>query len=276
VAGGTGRLAAALVPLLQARGEPVRVLSRNPQATVAPGCELAMGDVREPGDLRDAMAGVTAVVSAMHGFTGGRGAGPEEVDHLGNVHLVDAAAAAGVKRLVLVSVFDARADNPMPLHRAKHAAETYLRSSGLDWTIVRPTAFLETWLMVVGNKTASGGPALVFGRARNPINFVSVRDVAAVVDRALPDPESHGRTLDVVGPENLTMSQLASALGATRIRRIPRPALRVMSVAARPFAPAFARQARTAVVMDTADMTASSPTGSGPHRRLQDVLADRR
>ena len=85
------------------------------------------------------------------------------------------------------------------------------------------------------------------------------------------------RTVDVIGPENLTFRHIAEQLVATsanagRIVHLPLSALRLLSIVAKPVAPAFARQAQAAVVMNTTDMTATSdidppplnPTGPGP------------
>jgi hypothetical protein len=109
--------------------------------------------------------------------------------------------------------------------------------------VLRPSAYLETWAAVIGTKLAAGGPALVFGHGTNPINFISVRDVAAIAERAITDPTLKGQTIDLPGPDNLTMNQFAELLAATHLRRIPRPLLRAMSVTAAPLAPALARQA---------------------------------
>ena len=72
-----------------------------------------------------------------------------------------------------MSVVGASADSPMELFRCKHAAEAHLRGSGVAWTIVRATAFVELWIDILGS-TATPGRPVVFGRGDNPINFVSV------------------------------------------------------------------------------------------------------
>jgi NADH dehydrogenase len=258
VAGGTGTLGREIVGRLTAAGGQVRVLTRDAAHVARPGVEIEIGDVRDPQTLAVAMRGVSAVISGAHGFLGGRGAGPEEVDHQGNWHLVRAAVDAGVGHFVLLSVLNARPDHPMSLHRAKYAAEQALHASALSWTVLRPASYVETWIDVVGGKVASGGPALVFGRADNPINFVSVQDVANLAERALTDPALRCQTIDVPGADNLTMEQLAWHLGASRIRHIPRGALRVLSTLLLPWAPAFARKTRAALVMDTTDMTSDA------------------
>lgn len=268
VAGGTGTLGRETVARLTAAGREVRVLTRDAAHVAAPGVDVAIGDVRDPYTLAAVAKGTSAVISAVHGFLGGRGAGPEEVDHQGNRNLVRAAADAGVEHFVLLSVLGARPDHPMSLHRAKHAAEQHLHSSTMSWTVLRPSAYVETWIQIVGGKLGSGGPALVLGRAENPINFVSVQDVASLVLKALTDPSLRGQTVEVPGPSNLTMEQLALDLGAPRIRHIPRGALRLLSATLRPLAPAFARQTQAALVMDTTDMTADP---SALHQRFPDV-----
>jgi uncharacterized protein YbjT (DUF2867 family) len=258
VAGGTGTLGREIVARLTAAGREVRVLTRGAAQGAGPDVEFAIGDVRDPSTLAAAVQGASAVISAVHGFLGGRGAGPEEVDHHGNRNLVEAAVNAGVEHLVLLSVLNAGPDHPMSLHRAKYAAEQSIRAQELSWTVLRPSSYVETWLDIVGARLASGGPALVFGRADNPINFVSVQDVAALAQRAVTDPALRGQVIDVPGPDNLTMEQLAWHLGAGKVRHIPRGALRVLSTVLPPWAPAFARQTRAALVMDSTDMAADA------------------
>lgn len=279
IAGGTGRLGRLLVERID---EPVRVLSRSPTADSA--AQVSIGDLRDVSSLTRAVQGCRAVVSAAHGFVGGRGAGPEAVDRDGNAHLIGAASAAGVEHFLLLSVHDARPDHPMSLHRMKYAAEQVLAGSGMRSTILRPSAYYETWTQILGAKVGSGGPAMVFGRGNNPISFVSVRNVADAVTSSLADPAARGETIDVVGPENLTMTQVAEALARSagapgRVKHVPFPVLRAASVLARPVAPAFARMAAGAVAMDTVPMAADSAATAQRFpeigwRTLADVLND--
>jgi len=199
------------------------------------------------------------VISAVHGLVGPGKPSPEAIDRDANRALIQAAAAAGVQHLVLVSVHGAAPDHPMSLHRAKYSAEQALQASGVAWTIVRPAAYLETWLAIIGAKLADHGQALVFGPGRNPINFVAAGDVAAVVDLAVHDRSLRGQLLEVAGPEHLTFTQLAERLITAsgkpgRTRHLPLPMLRAMSVLARPVSPVFARQAQAAVLINTTDM----------------------
>lgn len=259
VVGATGTLGPLLIPLLLQRDEPVRVVTRDPAAAIGKvsGAEVVGADATRQDDARRAVAGARVVVSAMSGFAT---AGVRAVDAEGNRVLAAAAAHAGVEQLVLLSVIDAAADHPIPLFRAKAAAEAAVRASGVSWTIVRPSAYLETWLGLVGGPLVANGKTVVFGRGRNPINFVSAADVARVVDLAIGDPTRRGKVLEVPGPENLTLEELLETVRVAsgrsgRVSHAPRAMMRLLSIALRPIAPMRADQMATALVMDTRDMT---------------------
>jgi NADH dehydrogenase len=247
VAGGTGRLGTIVVPNLVGAGHDVRVFCRDPgrgSHRPGPGLDIVRGDVRDPISIEAAMDGVTTVVSAVQGFAGRGRVTPESVDRDGNANLVDAARRAGAD-VVLMSVVGAAPDSPMELFRAKYAAEEHLRDSGTPWTIVRATAFLELWAEILGR-------APVLGRGDNPINFVAVRDVAAVVERAVERKDLRGEVVEVGGPGNVTLNELAALVQEVRgthrkTRHIPRWLLRVLAYGA--------RQPRAALTMDTIDMT---------------------
>jgi uncharacterized protein YbjT (DUF2867 family) len=262
VAGGTGNLGRRVVGLLRSGGTQVRVLSRDVAraSRLGDGVDVVAGDVRDRASLPQALEGITTVVSAVHGFAGPGGVTPDSVDRLGNANLVAAAVAAGVQNFILVSIAGATADSPMELFRAKHDAETGLRGSPLAWTIIRPTAYTETWAMVMGEMLKSSGRVVVFGRGENPINFVSVTDVAHLILHAVGDAALRGRAIDVGGPDNMTFNQFAGALlrvtgKAGSIRHVPRRMLSAMLVVMRRLNPGLARKLEASLVMDTRDMT---------------------
>jgi NADH dehydrogenase len=238
------------------------VLTRAPERArhlSGPNVEIYQGDVRNAADVAGAVRGCTTVVSAMHGFAGPGGISPSSVDRDGNLRLIDAARNSGAA-FVLTSIVGASAESPMELFRAKYVAEEHLRKTYDAWTIVRATAFVETWAMIMGNVLRSKGHALVFGRGDNPINFVSAEDVAALLELAVTHPDLRGRVIELGGPDDVTFNQFAAELGRVAqidgpVRHIPRPMLRAMAFLMRPFKPQFARQAHAAVVMDTEGMT---------------------
>jgi uncharacterized protein YbjT (DUF2867 family) len=262
IAGGTGRLGTLVVRRLIEQDLDVRVLTRDRTRgahLASDHVELVTGDVRDRRSLDRATAGVDIVVSAVHGFVGRRGSSPATIDRDGNANLIDATRAAGAD-FVLMSTVGAAAESPMELFRMKHAAEQHAAASGVRTTVVRATAFLELWIELLEHTASRSGRPLVFGDGDNPINFVSVSDVAAVVELAITDPTTRGQTLEIGGPDNLTFNDLAHAVqtaaGRTRAaRHVPRPMLHLAAGTVGRVKPEVGRQTRAALVMDRLDLT---------------------
>ena len=159
VAGGTGRLGTLVVRQLSEAGLRVRVLTRDPRRAEhlnAAHVEVVTGDVRDRRSLASAFAGVDSVVSAVQGFAGKGGVSPSSIDRDGNINLIEAARDAGAD-MVLVSVIGAAANSPMELFRMKYAAEQRLKGSGVPFTIVRASAFLELWIELMQDTAKRSG-----------------------------------------------------------------------------------------------------------------------
>ncbi len=263
VAGGTGRLGTQIVGLLTARGFQVRVMTRDPaRAAHLQGLsvEVVQGDVRDQHAVQQAMAGVRTVISAVHGFVGTNGSTPRTVDHQGNSNLIQAAQVNGVERFILISIQGAASDHPLELFRMKYLAEQELQASRLSWTIIRPTAYMETWAAIIGEPLLKTGKTKIFGRGDNPINFVSVYDIARFVELAVTDPAMQGAIVEVGGPENASMRQVVQTFETLSGKRgtvsaIPLPVMRLMSVLMRLVKPGIASQIQAGVVMDTRKMS---------------------
>ncbi|WP_345761200.1 SDR family oxidoreductase [Diaminobutyricibacter sp. McL0608] len=262
VIGASGTLGRILVPELLARGEQVRVLTRDRSRIAEDRVEVVVGDVRDIAAVEEAMRGCEVVVLAAHGFVGPRGISPETIDRDANIAAIGRAAAAGVRHIVLVSAYGAGPQHPMSLHRAKFAAERALSASAVSWTIIRPAPFLETWTGIIGAHVDDRHQALVFGSGTNPIDFVRAAAVADAIAEAVSEHPRRNRELDVTPRLARTFTEIAEEAVArastpARIRHVPLGMLRLLSHAAKPFSPSFARQAHAAVVMNTTDMTVS-------------------
>ncbi len=257
IAGGTGCLGSVVTNTLHHRGLPVRVLSRGVAphpGTVPSEVDVVRADVRDPASLIKPMQGVDLVISAVQGFMGPGGVTPQSVDRDGNAHLIEAAERVGAG-IVMVSVIGASPESPMELMRAKFTAEQRLRSSRSAWTIVRPEAYAETWAQLIERTAGRSRRPLVFGRGDNPIAWVSVADVAALVERAVVDDTLRGRVLEICGPEPVTLTRLAEMVMAQhgwngRPRHVPRPVLHAMAITVGLLKPEMALQARAALAMD--------------------------
>jgi uncharacterized protein YbjT (DUF2867 family) len=276
--GGTGTLGRELVPLLAHGGLPIRVISRHGRpANRGPwpaNVDELTGDVRQRAVLDAALEGVDTVVSAIAGFGGRDALGSRAVDRDGNIALIEAARRAGVTTFVMLSIHDAGPRHPMQLFRDKWAAEEALRASGLPWTVIRPTAYLETWLGLVGGPLVETGRTRIFGTGRNPINFVSVLDVARFVQLAIADSSLRQTAIEVPGMDNLTLDQLA-ALAETASGRsgrkdhVPRPMMRAVRLGTLVFKPTLSALVDAALVMDTTDMTVDGPAVRAAHPSIQ-------
>jgi uncharacterized protein YbjT (DUF2867 family) len=268
IAGGTGRLGTQIVKLLTLRGLKVRILTRNPErAKQILGNELVeivVGDVRDFDSVKRAVAGTETVISAISGFGPmGRGCNPKTVDLNGNSNLIRAAKTSDVKHFILISIMNASPDHPLELFRMKYLAEQELKSSGLDWTIIRPSISLETWASLIGEPLLKTGKTRIFGRGENPINFVSGYDVARFVEYSVVNPGMRRTQVDVGGPENLTLMQIAETFEALARKagtksHVPLRMMHLLSLVARPFNPTLARMIQAAIYMDNRDMTFDS------------------
>lgn len=271
IVGASGRLGGVVVRHLLAQGKSLRIMTRNPLGLAhlqQQGVEIVSGDLRDRASLASACQGVEQVLAAAHALDGKGDNNPRTVDDMGNRHLIDAAKAAGVKHFIFVSVQGASPDSLLEFVRIKYRTEEYLRASGLSFTILRPGAYMELWAQLIGQPIREQGKTTIFGRGNNPINFVSVQDVARFVNIALDDPRARDAVIEVGGPENLTMNLVAEIFERAsgrqaKKRHIPLPMLRVMSLLMRPLNPAMSRLIRNGIYMDTANLRSDTAGTAG-------------
>ena len=216
--------------------------------------ETVVGDVRDLVAVERAMAGVSLVVSAVQGFAGPGRVSPASVDRDGNIVLVGAARRHGAD-VVLLSAAGAAPDASWELCRMKFAAEQAAWASGCPTTVIRPAAFVQTWLQVLRDSAGRSRRPKVLGRGDNPIPWVDVREVAALVACVVEDPALRGRTLDIAGPELLTLDALARSMMAGlgwdgAPQHVPRPLVRTAAWTVGLLAPQVRRICLGALAMD--------------------------
>jgi uncharacterized protein YbjT (DUF2867 family) len=256
VVGGSGRLGRLVVEDLSA-GHEVRVLAPHATASTRslPGSALLRdGDVRDPATVTAAAQGVSCIVVASHGVESRERDGLQSVDELGSRAVVSAAQQVGCS-IVLVSIVGAAPDATLPLARTKWVAEQVVRESGVPWTIVRGAAFAQTWAMILSLSAGRSGRPAIIGPGQSKHRFVDVRDVAAVVARTATDDSLRGRILEVSGPEELSVSQLASMVQEANSwagppRHLPLPLARVIAPWLGLFRPDLARRVTIGIAMN--------------------------
>ncbi len=273
--GGTGLLGSRIAQRLADRSLGFRALVRP--GTDASGLErlgagIFRGDLRDATTLPAAMAGVRTVISTANAISRVLGGTTDltlrDVDDRGNANLVRAAEEAGVERFVFLSFPAAILAASTPFADAKIATEQRLRDSSMHEVIVRPEAYQEVWLSPLVQFDWPNRSVTIFGRGDAPATYVAVDDVAEAVVRlaVAPDPP---RLVEFGGPEAMTRNQAADAFeralgGPIKRRHVPRAALRLGTVALRPFKPALASVMGQALRADLVE----TPPSDAPLREL--------
>lgn len=225
VFGASGLIGRHVSAALVAAGHELVAFGRTRASGAQIACDLANGSL-PPG----ALAGCDAIVNLV-GIKRELGRQTFEAAHVGVVQrLVEAARAAGIRRVVQVSVVCSRPDATSPYHDTKWRSEEYLRRSGLDVTVLRPGVVhgegddLLTQLATM-IRFSPLFPTVASGRSL--LQPVDVRDVATAVVAVLERPASIGKTYDVVGPDRVELRSMARSVAqalALPLVLLPTPA----------------------------------------------------
>lgn len=208
MAGGTSPVGHHAARLLAEGGVPVRALVRSSSrhsALKEMGAELAFGDLMDPPSLRKVCRGAEAVITAAGRHFSRGGDRLLRADEEGNRNLLEAAREAGVGHFVFVSVLWADRDLPPLLFPAKRRAEEHLKASGLPYTILRPSIFMESLLEFLrGEHSTQRGVPVLPTRDTRPLSAIAGRDIARAAVEALRKPEARNATFELGGPEDIT------------------------------------------------------------------------
>src|SRR5688500_9642309 len=170
-------------------------------ALVQLGAEIVEGDLKDPASLARACRGIDAVIStASSTLSRQEGDSIEAVDHKGQLALVEAARQAGVGHFVFVSF----RDNPrltFPLQTAKRAVEDALKSSGMAYTIIQASFFMEVWLSPALGFDVANRAVRVYGDGTAPISWISYKDVARAAAKAVVSGNGRNMIVELGGPE---------------------------------------------------------------------------
>ncbi|MEU3186204.1 NAD(P)H-binding protein [Streptomyces sp. NPDC006923] len=172
--------------------EPVRLLSRDPRRVAAlacPGTEVVGGDFTDPASLRAALSGVGAAFLVTS----------DPLTHAHDQHFVAAARAAGVRRVVKLSALAvAEPDATDLITRWQRDTEDLIRASGVEWTFLRPRAFMSNTLGWSRSVREEGVVRVFNGSA--PHATVDPRDIADVAVLSLTRTDHAGRVHPLTGP----------------------------------------------------------------------------
>lgn len=215
VVGSTGMVGAGICQSLSAKGLPFKALVRETSdpAKVANlkalGAQLVKGDLRDPASLKAACQGVDTVIETVSAMPFSYSPGQNDLQHVdleGSKALIDAAKAAGVKHYIYTS-FSGNLSAPVPLVHAKRAVEEHLKASGLTYTILRPSCFMEVWLGPAVGFDPANGKVTVYGGGDQPISWIAIADVVAFAVESLSNPAARNTVIEMGGPEMVSPHQ---------------------------------------------------------------------
>ena len=238
VVGATGQLGSEICRRLRAQRRAVRGFVRpgSPKEAMLRelGVEIVHGDLRSPDTIGPACDGISTIVSTATAMgSPDRAKTLRAIDRDGHLALVELARLRGVKGFVYLSATPTLRRSA-PVIAYKREVERAVRTSGLRWTIVQPSAFMEVWLSKLLGWDHATGRATVFGPGTGPISWISIPDVAAHVMRALEDDRLANVELPLGGPEALGMNDVVRIFDQVsgrpyRVRRVPRPVLTTLA-----------------------------------------------
>ena len=193
--------------------EPVRILVRNRAKAKGlekvPTVEIVNGDMSRESSLGSALDGVDRALMISAPLM-------DMVETQSK--FIDACKAAGVRHVIKFSGLGARRDTAFPFGLMHKEIEEYLEKSGLAWTHLRPTGFMQEYLREAPSIIKEGAFYLALGDARlNPIDLV---DVAKVSFLLLRNGGHEGARLPMTGPEALTMAEVADRISRAMGRTV--------------------------------------------------------
>lgn len=198
VSGATGQQGGAVAKALLAKGQKIRVMTRNPDKAAVlakAGAEVIKGDFMRPADMQAAMRGVHGVFGVTTFFEAGVDAEVKQ-----GIELADAAKQAGIRHFVYTSVGSADRSTGIPHFESKWKVEQHICKIGLPYTILRPVAFMENFLSFW--KPSPEGVLTVPMKPEKKLALVALNDIGEYGATAFLRPiEFLGVAINLAGDE---------------------------------------------------------------------------
>ncbi|EIE52397.1 NmrA family protein [Salipiger aestuarii] len=211
VFGATGTTGAPLVDTLLAKGAQVRAVTSDPaklDGLKAKGCEAVAANFTDAAALEQACAGADKIylVTPAHRDMRRWKAGA-----------IEAAKAAGVGHVVLATGLGASPKAGLTFGKWHSDTQELLKESGLDWTFVQPTYFMQNLLWQAEGIARDG---VYYDDLGGPVAWIDARDIADVAAEALTGSGHAGKVYGLTGPEALTGEDIAAVLSEVTGRSI--------------------------------------------------------
>lgn len=217
IAGGNGVLGSSATKFFLEKRMKVTVLVRDRgKATELEkaGAKVLVDDITNPEDIRNIFKGADAVLTAAHGLLGKGKNRSGNVDDTGHRRLIDEVKNSEVKQFIYTSTVNVSENHPVDFYRTKYKIEQYLKSSGLNYTILRLPAFMK-WhaYNLLGKSIVDNGKVTILGSGTNPLNFIAVKDIVLALELMVLNKEFFCKAINPGGPENLSRNQVAERFG---------------------------------------------------------------
>lgn len=211
ITGATGTIGSDVVRLIAEKGIPIRagVRTGHKEAKVRlPHVEIVHCDFDEPEALKRALEGMEKLFLLTPGV-------PQQVEFVHRT--VDLAKEAGIRHIVRLSALGANHEHPITLLHWHQEAERLIKASGIPYTILRPSSFMQNIINFFPPR--DGKILLPLGDGR--VSYIDTRDIAAVAAVILTGDGKHeDQAYDLTGPEALSVYQVALILSDVISRNI--------------------------------------------------------
>jgi uncharacterized protein YbjT (DUF2867 family) len=208
VTGAAGLNGSAIIREFARHNEPVRALVRERAKAQAlggfPAVEVHEGDMQKPDTLVSALDGVNRVLVISS-------ATPQMAET--QCRFIDACRQAGVEHVIKFSGAESGIGfDPAKFRftRMHEEVERYLEGSGLAWTHLRPSQFMQVYLREVPTIVSQG--AILLPAENISLSPIDVEDIAKIAFAILRDGGHEGKSYDMTGPEALTMTEIADRI----------------------------------------------------------------
>jgi uncharacterized protein YbjT (DUF2867 family) len=210
--GVTGKTGGASAEGLLRKGVPLRAIVRNAEkaeSLKAAGIDLVVGDVGDKAVLQKAMNGVSKALMTI----------PNSERQLElEKQFVDVAKKSGVRHVVKMSSIEATAGAKSPIAKIHYASEQYLQKSGLAWTLMKPSFFMQNFLGSAGTIKEQNKFFLPMGQGKTVM--VDTRDIGACVAAVMTGTGHEGQKYEITGPEVLSFADAADRFSKVLKRKI--------------------------------------------------------
>ncbi|MBP1640641.1 MAG: NAD-dependent dehydratase [Bacteroidetes bacterium] len=206
LAGATGYLGRFLTQKLIEKDYETIIVVRNKEKVKlkAPNLEIIEAQVTKPDSLKNICKNIDIVISTVGITRQQDGLTYMDVDYQANANLIDEAKKSGVKKFIYISVLNGEKLRNLKICEAKEKLVDYLKSSGLDYCIVRPNGFFSD--MADFLKMAKGGKVYLFGDGKLKLNPIHGKDLATEVVNAINQDKNE---FNIGGPDLLSQNEIA-------------------------------------------------------------------